>query len=397
MTHDRGGRATLARAEKPDLSTGAFAIRLSIYYAALCLFFGVHMPFFPVWLDAKGLDARAIGMVLALPMVVRVLTVPFIAREADRRNAVQAAILTASFASVACYVLLAFADGTAAILTGFVLASIAFTPIMPLTEAYALQELHRRKRAYGPVRLWGSVSFIGATILAGILSDLIAPVQFIWVIVAMLAVNALGALVLPPAAPHPPQEATPARAGALLRQPAFLALAAAAGLIQASHATYYGFSTLDWKSAGFGGVTIGVLWSIGVVVEIVLFALSGRFPPRLSPANLLLIGGLAGVLRWSAMAMSPPFWLLPPLQVLHALSYAATHLGTMGLISRIVPRRIGATAQSYLSIVLGLTMAGMTALAGTLYEAYGALSYAAMALAAGAGAAVALASRAAWR
>jgi len=397
MAHDRRGRATGARTAKPDLSTGAFAARLSFYYAALCLVFGVHMPFFPVWLDAKGLDPGAIGLVLSLPMIVRVLTVPFIAREVDKRNALQLAILAGSFASVACYVMLAFANSGTAILIGFIAASIAFTPIMPLTEAYALHELNRRGTAYGPVRLWGSVSFIAATIAAGILADIIAPIQFIWVIVAMLGANALGALLLPPAGPHPPHEEAAPRASAFLRTPAFLAVAAAAGLIQASHATFYGFSTLDWKSVGFGGVTIGILWSIGVVAEIFLFAVSGRFPPLLSPANLLLIGALAGVVRWTAMAMSPPFWLLPILQCLHALSYGATHLGTLGIVTRIAPSRRGATAQSYLSIVLGLTMAGMTALAGTLYEAYGALSYAAMALAAGMGALIALYGRAHWR
>ncbi len=397
MTHDRTDGATAARPKASELSTGAFAVRLSLYYAALCLVFGVHMPFFPVWLDAKGLDAGAIGLVLALPMVVRVLTVPFVAREVDRRNALQIAILTASLASVALYTLLGFASGTVTIALGFVAASIAFMPIMPLTEAYALHELPRRGRAYGPVRLWGSVSFIAATIGAGYLADLVAPGQLIWGIVAMLAVNALGALGLPRTQPHAPTEDAPPRASALLRQPAFLAAIAAAGLIQASHATFYGFSTIDWKSNGLGGVTIGLLWSTGVIAEIVLFALSARLPPVFSPANLLLIGATAGLFRWCMMATSPAFLALPFLQSLHALSYGATHLGTLGLVTRIAPRRLGATAQSYLSIVLGLTMAAATGLAGTLYENYGALSYAAMAVLAGTGGAIALLARPYWR
>lgn len=397
MTHDRQGGATGARSGGPELSTEAFSRRLSFYYAALCLVFGVHMPFFPVWLAAKELDARAIGLVLALPLIVRVLTVPFIAREVDRRNALQLAIVIASLASVAAYSALAFAQGGMSILIGFVVASIAFTPIMPLTEAYALQELHRRGRVYGPVRLWGSVSFIAATIGAGYVADLIAPVHLIWVIVAMLAGNALATLSLPRTAPHAIAEESAPRAGALLRNPAFLAVIAAAGLIQASHATYYGFSTIDWRAAGLDGVTIGGLWSIGVVVEIILFAYSGRLPPVFGPANLLMIGAAGAVLRWALLAANPPFWMLPFLQTLHALSYGATHLGTLGLVVRIAPRRLGATAQSYLSIVLGLTMAVATGLAGWLYESYGAFSYAAMALIAGAGAAIALYGRPLWR
>jgi PPP family 3-phenylpropionic acid transporter len=396
MTHDRRGRATVGAAAGAKLSTGAFAVRLSVYYAALCLFFGVNMPFFPVWLDAKGLNAAEIGLVLALPMIVRVLTVPFIAREADRRNALQLAILLASFASVIAYVLLGLSSGIIAITLIFIAASIAFTPIMPLTEAYALHELPRRGRAYGPVRVWGSVSFIAATIGAGYLADLIAPGNLIWAIVAMLCVNALGALWLPRAEPHPHTEESP-RASSLLRNPAFIAVIAAAGLIQASHATFYGFSTLGWKASGIGGVTIGLLWSIGVIAEIVLFAMSARLPAYCSPANLLLVGAVAGMIRWTVMATDPPFWMLPFLQSLHALTYGATHLGTLGLVTRIAPRRLGATAQSYLSIVLGLTMAVATGLAGALFEVYGALSYAAMAVLAGAGTAIAVYGRAMWR
>ncbi len=51
----------------------------------------------------------------------------------------------------------------------------------------------------------------------------------------------------------------------LLRNPAFLAVALASAMIQSSHALYYGFSTVQWRAAGFDGTLIGALWSVGVV------------------------------------------------------------------------------------------------------------------------------------
>ena len=69
----------------------------------------------------------------------------------------------------------------------------------------------------------------------------------------------------------------PRQAG-LWSSPRFLGVAAAASLLQASHAVYYGFSTLDWLGKGFGGTAIGALWALGVLAEIVLFALSARLP-----------------------------------------------------------------------------------------------------------------------
>ena len=181
----------------------------------------------------------------------------------------------------------------------------------------------------------------------------------------------------------------------LWREPVFVAVAAAASLIQASHAIYYGFSTLDWQAAGLGGVTIGALWSLGVLAEIVLFAVSGRLP--IGPTALLMIGAAGAVVRWSAMALDPPLILLPPLQCLHALSFGATHLGALGFIARAAPAAFGASAQGYLAVAQGLVMAGAMGLAGVLYARFGDLAYWAMAIAAGAGGLSAFAAHRLWR
>ena len=101
-----------------------------------------------------------------------------------------------------------------------------------------------------------------------------------------------------------------------LRNPAFLAIAGAAGLIQASHAIYYGFSTLDWQRAGFDGTTIGALWALGVLAEIALFAVSGRLPAAVTPKALIVAGAVGAFIRWSAMALDPPAAMLPALQIL---------------------------------------------------------------------------------
>ena len=71
-----------------------------------------------------------------------------------------------------------------------------------------------------------------------------------------------------------------------------------------------------------------------------------------------------------------------PLPRSHALSFGATYLGALAFVARHAPAGQGATAQGYLSVAHGLTMAGATGLAGWLYGAFGSRAYAAMALAA---------------
>jgi hypothetical protein len=122
----------------------AFALRLAAFFAALFVTLGVQLPFLPVWLAAKGLDAGAIGIVLAVPMIVRVLAIPLTTRAADRRDALRVTIVMATAAAVAGYGALGFAEGMIAIMVAYALASAAYTPVFLLTDAYALRGLAER-------------------------------------------------------------------------------------------------------------------------------------------------------------------------------------------------------------------------------------------------------------
>jgi MFS transporter, PPP family, 3-phenylpropionic acid transporter len=378
---------------KPAIAADGFAVRLSAFYAALFVTLGIQMPFLPVWLAAKGLDANAIGIVLAAPLALRMVTVPLVTGAADRWGALRGVLIIATATATAGYALLGLAQGFWPILAVMAFASAGFTSTFPLIDAYALRGLASRTRSYGSVRLWGSAAFILGSLGAGSVADLVPATDLIWMMVAASGVMLAASVCLQPMAAAAPAS-SPGANLALLRSPAFLAVAAAASLVQASHALYYGFSTLDWTAAGFDGTAIGALWAIGVIAEIVLFAVSGRLPAAFNPPVLLGLGAAGAVLRWSVMALNPPTILLPLLQCLHGLSFGATHLGAVQFIAHAAPERLGATAQGHLAIVLGAVMAAFTALSGVLYGAYGGRAYAVMAAVAGIGGMLALA---AWR
>lgn len=361
-----------------------FAPRLAALYAGLFVLVGIQLPFFPLWLKARGLDAQQIGVVLAVPMVVRIFAIPAAARYAEGHDALRGVMVTGLAAAALGFAALGFASGFVAIVLCAAIASAAMSPAMPLAETYALRGLGQRGRVYGPVRLWGSVAFIVGTFVAGYAVDILPPRHLIWLIVGAVALSALSAAALEPVALRP-DASTPARSRHLLTDPGFIAVVAAAGLIQGSHAVYYGFSALAWTRSGLDGTVVATLWALGVVAEIVLFAVQGRLPVAITPALLIVIGGAGAVLRWIVMALDPPAALLPMLQLLHGLSFGATHLGALGYISRAAPEGRGATAQGFYAIALGAVMAAMMGLSGWLYAAYGDRAYAAMALAAAAG------------
>lgn len=377
----------------PPTTKRNFAPRLAAFYAAFFVLSGIQLPYLPLWLAAKGVNPREIGLILAIPTLARVLAVPGVARLSDRQGDLRRTLVVLSFAAAISYGALGFAGGFATILAGMLLVSLTSTPIVSVTDAYALQGLSAR--AYGPVRVWGSVAFVAANIGAGLLLTRMAAENVIWLIVAAASAIALTSTLLVPL-PRPASAggAVPIRVSALLRQPAFLAVVLGAALIQGSHALYYSFSAIQWTTAGLGGLTIGLLWATGVAAEIVLFAFAGRLPPSFGPMRLLLAGAAGAVLRWIAMTFDPIGWPLFALQTLHGLSFGATYLGTVTFLSRSAPPELAATAQGIYGTTGGVALAMLMMLSGWLYEPYGAGAYVAMVVAAACGLAIILVARA---
>lgn len=362
----------------PSTSADDFGLRLAVLYACLFIVIGIQFPFFPLWLKARGLDAEAIGIVLAMPILVRIFAVPVLNRAVDRVGDLRGGLIAAAFAGAAGFAIVGFAYGFVPILLAVAFASLVSGPLLSLADAYALKGLSARRRAYGPVRLWGSIAFIAANFSTGLLLAVMAIEHLIWLIVAAFAL--LGAATLwlrrPEAATFADAEPKPS-ATHLWRSPKFLAVAAAASLIQASHALYYGFSALDWTAKGISSTTIGLLWGLGVVAEIVLFAVSGRRP--LDPMTLLAMGAAGAAIRWIAMASDPAFALLPLIQCLHGLSFGATHLGSIQFVARLAGDKRAAAAQGDFSTILAIGGAAAAGASGLLYEALGDNGYAAMA------------------
>lgn len=360
------------------------ATRLGLLYGAVFLIYGVQLPYLSVWLDWRGLSAAEIGMVMSLPLVLRLAVTPTVAVLADRAGTHRSAvILLAGCAAVAALVL-AGVSQFAAILGVTVLFLLSLQSALPLIEALAMSNVRRLSLDYGRIRLWGSLTFIAATIGAGVILERTGPGAVPLLLLAGTALTVLAARLVPRddggatlSAAARPGLADTMR---LVRAPAFLLFLAASGAVQAAHAVLYVFGALHWRGLGISAAWIGALWSIGVIAEIVLFARSRPLVTAFGAKGLILIGAVAAVLRWTAMGFDPPLAALVGLQALHALTYAATHLGAMHYIAQTVAPSQAGTAQAiHATATSAIGMAGATILAGQLYGPFGGSSYFAMA------------------
>ncbi|MCP4619318.1 MAG: MFS transporter [Bradyrhizobium sp.] len=360
-----------------------FAVGLAAFYASLFGLVGTHLPFFPVWLKAVGIDAAWIGIITALPAISRFTVLPFVTSLAERRQAVRQAITVTAFGSAIGLTVIGLQSQALVLFLVYAVTCCVWTPMTPLTDAYALRGVRRYGLNYGPLRLWGSAAFVAGALACGLLVDIIAARHLIWVIAAVAALSALVSLGLKPL--EAPNSAGSEIHGdsRLLRDGAFLAIIASSALVQGSHAAYYTFASIAWQQAGYGGLTIAGLWVLGVLAEIVLFAISPRI--TLPFSLLVVIAALSAVLRWVITAQSPPIAVLAVVQLAHGLSFGLTQVGTMGLIAQRVPGHVMARGQGYLVACTGIVSSSASIASGPIYQSYGQGVYylmAAMALAA---------------
>jgi len=364
------------------------AARLAFLYAALFLVVGFYLPYMPVWLHFRGMSEDAIALLLAAPLFVRILSTPAISFAADRAKDRRAILLMLGAGSLLSFLALWAADGFWLMLAATILLAICWTTIMPLIETVAVAGIRKHGLDYGRVRLWGSASFILASFGAGFIIQRWGPATTLPLLLAATGLMLVGTVLLPKALTLKTRPTNGvhrhlklSEAIALFRSPHFLLFLLAASAVQASHAVYYAFGTIAWQRQGFSSEVIGALWAFGVIVEIALFAFSGRLIARLGAARLLTIAALAATIRWGAMAFEPPLLLTALVQSLHAFSFGAAHLAAIHFLTHAVPEDRAATAQGiYAASVAGLAMGLATIASGPLYRLFSAEAYGAMAV-----------------
>jgi PPP family 3-phenylpropionic acid transporter len=346
-----------------------FAAWLALVYATGFGLVGTHLPFFPVWLKAVGVDAGWIGIITAVPSVTRFTTLPFVTSFAERNQALRAGIIAMGFGTTIGLAIVGLQHLAVLIFLAYALTCIVWTPMVPLIDAYALRGVRQFGLTYGPLRLWGSAMFIVGVLACGLLIDVITARHLIWIIAAMAGLSALASLGLRPLAPLKSHPQAQQGASALLRDKGFIAIILTSALIQSSHAAYYVFASIAWQQEGFGGLTIAALWTLGVIAEIVVFALSPRF--TLPPAILVIIAATSAMTRWIITAQAPPIAILAVVQTMHGLSFGLTQVGTMGLMVHRVPAHIMARGQGYLAACSGIVTGSVYVLSGAIFARYG--------------------------
>ncbi|RMG91680.1 MAG: MFS transporter [Zetaproteobacteria bacterium] len=343
--------------------------RIRAFYAAYFAAMGLLLPFFPVFLDARGLAAGQVGLLVGLLAAAKVVAPPVIGALLDGRGAqdVRRFIVFSSLMAGMLVWLLQQMDALWSLAAIVFLFGFLWAAVLPLTDGLSVSISEAALVDYGRLRVWGSLGFIAASLAGGIWFSTRLDDFPLWLAMLMLAM-AWAARRFP--APPP---AAPERGGIRPMPWAMLGWLLLAGfLMQASHGAYYGFFSLYLADAGYAQWQVGGFWVLGVLAEVVLMWCWSGFLQRQVPRNVFVSCLLLAAVRWAGMALGTHWLLLGLLQCLHAASFAAFHIAAVTWIGRMVPPGRQSSAQGWYS-AMGFGLGGTLGImgAGWIVESMG--------------------------
>ncbi|WP_105647480.1 3-phenylpropionate MFS transporter [Cronobacter dublinensis] len=343
---------------------------LALSYFTYFFSYGIFLPFWSVWLAGVGVAPETIGLLLGSGLVARFLGSLLLApRVKDPSRLVFALRLLATLTLVFALGFW-FGHQTAwlfVILVGF---NLFFSPLVPLTDALAATWQRQITMDYGRVRLWGSLAFVIGSALTG---KLVSSYDY-RAILALLSLGVasmlMGMMLKPSVMPQGEARHNEAAGWPVWRKLVsenwrFLACVS---LLQGAHAAYYGFSAIYWQGQGYSASVVGYLWSLGVVAEIVIFALSKKLFSRFGARDLLLLSGVLGIIRWGLMGWTTALPWLIAAQILHCGSFSICHLAAMRYIAAREGSEVIRLQSVYSAVAMGGGIAVMTVFAGFLYQ-----------------------------
>ncbi len=346
--------------------------RFSNFYLFYFAVLGALVPYWGLYLKSLGYSSSQIGELLAILMGTKMVA-PFIwGWMADRWGRGMFIVRVASALAAVCFGGIFLVSGYWPLALVMATFSFFWNAALPQFEANTLNQLGRDTHRYTHVRVWGSVGFIVAVVTLGPLLDRVGVGLMPQVVLGLLAGIWVASLVSPEhraTAEHPPHE----RLGRVLRQPRVVALLVACFLIQGSHGPYYSFYSIHLDDLGYRGATIGQLWALGVLAEVVLFIYMHRLMGRFTLRALFMVTFALTTLRWLIIGTLADHWpFLVAAQLLHAASFGLYHAVGIQLIHRyFVGRNQGRGQALYSSLSFGAGGAAGSFLAGHAWETVG--------------------------
>ncbi len=354
-------------------------IRLSGFYLFYFALLGTLLPYWTLYLQSLELGAATIGWLMGILHVSRVLAPNLWGWLADKTGRRVAIVRLGALASWVCFLAIFWQSEAVGIALVMVLFSFFWNAVLPQFEVITLGYLGDNRAQYSRIRLWGSVGFILAVVLIGWLLDWISIQYLPLIVLGLMVLIWLSTLLIDPRA----DTLTRGEWGAgslmpILRQPQVIVFFLVSFLVQLSHGPYYTFYSVMMQGLGYDRVEIGLLWALGVIAEVVLFAVMPSLLVRFSMRRIMLVSLGLCVVRWSLTAWLPEqLWVMLLAQCLHAATFGSLHAVGIALVQHYFsPSTQGRGQALFSSVGFGAGGALGAVVAGQLWSDWGVVTFA---------------------
>ena len=354
------------------MTRGSLYFRLSSFYLWYFAFVGAYGPYFALYLQDRGFEPFRIAVLMAVGPVARIFVPNFWGWLADRYRSRDRIQRTLAFITPFVAAGLLLHPGFSGLLGLLIVWSLFWSGLLPLVEAGTMTLLRARMGVYGRIRLWGSIGFIVVVVAGGYLFDAVGVGVLEVVIVVLLVLTSVTVFALPRDRSRPGQRQS-GSIGAVLRQPGVIGMIAGFFLMQVAHAPYNTFYSIYLVDAGYSKMSIGWLWALGVIAEIVLFMWLPQLMRRWRLEQILVACFCFAIVRFLLIAWGVgSVTVLAVAQLMHAMTFGAFHAAGVAATHRVFSGELRSRGQAlYSSLGYGAGGAIGTLAAGYAWENLG--------------------------
>jgi PPP family 3-phenylpropionic acid transporter len=357
----------------PHQSWPKQSFNFALFFFAYYGFIGVFSPYASLYFSDKGMTAAQIGVLMSLIQVMRIFGPNLWGWVADHTQRRVLVLRITALAALTAFSGMFFGRTFAQFFAAMVAINMFTSAQGPLSEALMLSQMRGDLTHYGRIRLWGSVGFILTVTAAGHLLDWQGIGLMPWIALAMLGLVLLASCRMQESAYIPAQADVPS-IKTLLQQREVIAFFTSTFLMIAAHSALYVFYSLYLAQLGYSKTVIGLMWSLGVVAEIVFFFYQAPLFKRFGTQKLMMASLLIAVARFLMIGFCAQslFWLLIA-QILHAATFGVHHSASVAMLQRWFSGPLQARGQAlFISISYGLggTLGGL--ILSALWDKFGA-------------------------
>ena len=329
--------------------------RLSRFYFFYYFFVGSFVPYWGIYLQSENFSPSSIGILLSLFQISRIVAPNFWGWLADHTGHRVKWIKLTSFLGLIGFIGIFWAKGFFWIFLVMLALSLFTSSTLPLAESLTLAHLATTDGHYSRIRLWGSIGFIVASLFLGYLIDLQGINILLWVLLIAQAIIFFLSNTIPETQDiqHKTNDLSIWK---IIKTPSVIALLLGCTLMVSAHGVLYNFYSIYLKDHGYSSGTIGWLWAVGVICEILIFMAMPKILRRYSLKAILLMSLFLGVIRFILIGASPDhLYLLFIAQMFHAATCGSFHAASIEVIAYYFKGRNQTRGQAiYNSVAYGI-------------------------------------------